>query len=229
MGSARWKFGHIELELQEDGASDADDVPRSQAQRFGEIDLDAIGDLADAADKEDATCIQEGDPAWRQDEHDDVTRLRSADYLAPPSRRGMHGSSTPPSREDERVDAIRELYAQGNTDAALSIASELASELDAVDPFGGLIPVDDENHTAIAHVSVNTARLAAMTSRRVPRVLIGPTELAKLPMDPRAGVVLARVDGVRSMERILDECAMSESEGLELFSWLHALGAISFD
>ncbi len=155
------------------------------------------------------------------------------------SRRNAPSASGVASR-DERVAAMRELYAQGNADAAHALASEVASEIDAMlggDPYGGLIPVvnddDDsdedgsEEHTAIVEASADSSRLAAMTSRQVPRLLVGPKEIAKLPMDPRAAFILGHIDGIQSMEEILDVCAMPEADALELVERLRAMGVIA--
>ncbi|MBX3259843.1 MAG: hypothetical protein KF782_09135 [Labilithrix sp.] len=166
---------------------------------------------------------------------------------SPPSSRRNAPSASGVASRDDRVAAMRELYAQGNADAALALASEVALELDAVlsddaevDPYGGLIPVDDdaigsepageascEDHTAVAYASADSSRLAAMTSSRVPRLLVGPKEISKLPMDPRAAFILGHIDGIQSMEEILDVCAMPEAEALELIERLRALGVIA--
>jgi len=46
----------------------------------------------------------------------------------------------------------------------------------------------------------------------VPRVVMAPAELTKLSLDPRAGFVLSRVDGVTSLEEILDMCGMPRED-----------------
>jgi hypothetical protein len=168
---------------------------------------------------------------------DDSTRVVND---APSSSRNVPSASGVASRDD-RVAAMRELYAEGNAAAALALASEVASELGA-DPFGGLIPVDDESaagdpievvvdddddHTAIVEASADSSRLAAMTSRQIPRLLVDPREISRLPMDPRAAFLLGHIDGVQSMEEILDVCAMPESDALELIERLRRMGVIA--
>src|SRR5690606_6766712 len=50
--------------------------------------------------------------------------------------------------------------------------------------------------------------LTSLTERQgVPRVLVGPDEIAKLPIDHRAGFLLGFIDGMQTMEEILDVCA----------------------
>jgi hypothetical protein len=199
--------------------------------------------------------------AEAQRDHDKPTKIGSLD--APPASSGSRGSRSAPSASgvasrDERVAAIRELYAQGNADAALMIASEVASDfaaatgsrpppigstppLGADDPYGGLIPIEDDieivfdhaadarDNTAVA-ASPDSRRLVAMTSQsRIPRLLLGPNEIAKLPMDPRAAFLTSFIDGQQTMEEILDVCAMPEAEALELIERLRQLGAISID
>jgi hypothetical protein len=142
---------------------------------------------------------------------------------APPSSRSREVRSTSdvvPRRD--RVEAMRELYAQGDAEAALAIASKLADGVD------GSVPGGDRRHqerTAIAP-SPTSRRLAAFTSQKVPRLIIAPQEIPSLPIDPRAAFIVGHVDGIQSMGDILDICAMPESEALELFDRLQALGVI---
>jgi len=172
------------------------------------------------------------------------TRIGTFDNVPPSSARSVPSASGVASRDD-RVAAMRELYALGQADAALALAAELSSDLVAAepdpfdglipvddDPFGGLIPIDDDEsqeHTAIVEASASGSRLARITSCQVPRMLVGPREIAKLPMDPRAAFILGHIDGIQSMEEILDVCAMPESEAIELIERLHRMGVISLD
>ena len=48
----------------------------------------------------------------------------------------------------------------------------------------------------------------------------------KLQIDPRAGFLLAHVDGMTSLEEILDECAMPPVEALALIANLEETGVI---
>ena len=170
---------------------------------------------------------------------DGVTR--TFDDLPPSSTGGSAPSASCVAARGDRVAAMRELYAQGNADAALALASEVAAELESDDPYGGLIPVDEdpfggleivddsEEHTAIIEASADSSRLAVMTSRQVPRLLVGPKDISKLPMDPRTAFILGHIDGIQSMEEILDVCAMPEAEAIELIERLHRMGVISLD
>jgi hypothetical protein len=61
----------------------------------------------------------------------------------------------------------------------------------------------------------------------VPRVLLPASEISRLPIDPRAAFLLSIVDGVHSMEEILDICAMPEREAIDLLEELRVMGVIS--
>lgn len=222
---------------------------------FGDIDLDALGFESDSRDESpEHTRIAVANVlavAISQCEHgDEPSRGEpSASSRSVPSTSGVAARS---HRED-KVMAIRELYAHGHADMALALAAELADDVDDLDaapvatdadPYGGLIPVaedgfgeveedfeldDDADHTMMGDAAVDSSRLAAMTSHRVPRLLLGPRQIATLPMDPRMGFLLGHIDGVQSMEEILDVCAMPEGDALELLERLRAMGVIAVD
>lgn len=121
---------------------------------------------------------------------------------------------------DPRVCAMRELYAAGDTDAALFIAQ-------TIDPS----PPDRVSLTAETLRPPPTSReqlAAAFTADRVPRVILATEEIADLPLDHRAGFLLAHIDGMSSMEQILDICAMPESEAIFIFRQLLVMGVIVF-
>jgi hypothetical protein len=46
-------------------------------------------------------------------------------------------------------------------------------------------------------------------------------------LDPRAGFLLAHIDGIYSMEEIPDRCAMPEAEALATLERLCALGVLA--
>lgn len=60
----------------------------------------------------------------------------------------------------------------------------------------------------------------------VPRRAMGETELRSLPLDHRAGFVLAHIDGVTSMRTLLDVCGMSHEVLAGVVERLLALRAI---
>ena len=91
----------------------------------------------------------------------------------------MHSDVVP---RHDRIDAMRKLYAQGDTDAALAMASKVASDLDAWEAPAPLAsgdmradprrePVEgrhDGMRTAIV-APAGSRRLAALTSQKIPR------------------------------------------------------------
>lgn len=72
--------------------------------------------------------------------------------------------------------------------------------------------------------------LASLTERHgVPRILLAPPDISKLPIDHRAGFLLGFIDGMQTMEEILDVCAMPPKEALELIRTLVDMGVIEIE
>jgi hypothetical protein len=194
---------------------------------------------------------------------DDTSASRSGNQPAP-------SGSGVAARGDDRVAAMRELYARGDAAGALALAStlghgvslpskdsldspdasivvELGEEsIDLADPFGGLIPMDGEGAesaqdaeeeepapvsraSAIGTAPPPGAELTADQRQSVPRRLMALAELSTLKIDHRAGFLLAHVDGMQTLEEILDVCAMPAAEALALFANLEALGVIALE
>jgi hypothetical protein len=189
---------------------------------------------------------------------------------APPSSPALSRSGHQPAPSGsgvathDRVAAMRELYANGDADGALALASTLGDSVrpgagdhpdasivvefgeqsvEIEDPFGGLIPLDDDlaamptvGPPAMAAAATTTAPPAGpaanltLTERQsIPRVLKSMAEVSKLKIDHRAGFLLAHVDGMQTLEEILDICAMPPAEALELIANLKAMGVIEFE
>ncbi|MDF2696984.1 MAG: hypothetical protein K0S65_5367 [Labilithrix sp.] len=129
---------------------------------------------------------------------------------------------------DPRVAAMRELYAEGDANGALFIALSIAPEAapDAPLPDQTLVKVHVDDRT-ITHDS--SKQLAVFTSDRgIPLVRKSPEEIAALPIDHRGGFLLAHIDGIHTMEEILDVCAMPEAEAVFLIRQLVAMGVVEF-
>ena len=197
----------------------------------------------------------------------------------------------PFAEDDDPIAAMRALYAEGNAEAALALATAITSELDEPasvepasgtfrpasngpiepapfsdamldnafddvpppdDPFGGLIPVDDDDELVAAEpeeldfglgedpfgglvpvepepishsVIVATGNLPII-AMQTPRLLIDAREISTLPIDPRGAFMLTLVDGIQSLEEILDTCAMPQAEALDLIDKLRLMGVI---
>ena len=72
--------------------------------------------------------------------------------------------------------------------------------------------------------------LAARAQRAVgcvPRLRIPRDEIALLPIDHRAGFLLAHVDDVTTLGEIFDVCAMPHGEAMSLVDDLVRLGVIT--
>jgi hypothetical protein len=156
---------------------------------------------------------------------------------------------------------MRDLYARGDAAGALALASTLGNggplpgRTDAADspdasiviefsevsialddPFGGLIPSQEEHEpvprsTASATVTAPppAAQLTLTERQSIPRRLTALADISKLKIDHRAGFLLAHIDGMQTLEEILDVCAMPAREALALFANLKALGVIEFE
>ena len=64
---------------------------------------------------------------------------------------------------------------------------------------------------------------------RIPRLVVSEAELTHLPLDHREGFVLSEVDGVSSIETILDVCPMPSDEVLEILVSLLERGILTAD
>jgi hypothetical protein len=115
---------------------------------------------------------------------------------------------------EQRIAEMRKHFARGQYDTALALADSLLAEQ----------PLD-----AYAREYVATCLLALLGPRaihRVPRITVARSELATLPLDPRAAFVLMHIDGTATVEMILDVCAMSEHEALRLLVELKDMGVL---
>lgn len=150
------------------------------------------------------------------------------------------------------VAAMRELYAKGDAEGALALAAEFAGlapsgsgdypdasimvefgeqSVEIEDPFGGL--EDDAEARASRPTAPPPAQeppLLTLTERHsIPRVLKSLAEVSKLKIDHRAGFLLAHMDGMQTLEELLDVCAMPAAEALALVANLKDMGVIEFE
>jgi hypothetical protein len=125
---------------------------------------------------------------------------------------------------DPRVSAMRELYAAGDVNAALFIAATIDSA-----PMGftsrdaeTLPPPTEQDDD-----DTRQLRLDSGASTWVPQLRLAREEIAILPIDHRAGFLLAHVDGTTTLGEIFDVCAMPEGEAMALVDDLVRLGVIT--
>ncbi|MGO8992293.1 MAG: hypothetical protein ACLQVI_03120 [Polyangiaceae bacterium] len=67
---------------------------------------------------------------------------------------------------------------------------------------------------------------ASVYVQRVPQLAVPAREVSLLPLDHREGFLLSLVDGVTSIETILDVCAMPADEALEILNSLVDRGVL---
>jgi hypothetical protein len=104
-------------------------------------------------------------------------------------------------------------------------ALEIAEKLLEVDPEDEAIKVVAESCRGILK-QMYTARIGPLD--RVPLVMVARDQLRWLSIDHRAGFVLSLVDGVSSLEMILDVSGMPELDALRILSELVQQRIISF-
>lgn len=63
----------------------------------------------------------------------------------------------------------------------------------------------------------------------VPRILMDKSEIIELPLDHRAGYILALVDGKTNVQTIIDIAGMDEAEVKNMLESLLLFGVLSFD
>lgn len=148
------------------------------------------------------------------------------------------------SDADRKPLPVRETTRMAKVDARLLAMARGEIEPDDVsallildDPFGGLIPVHDDEEENLDDwlvfddaESEPFARLEPPLARSaVPRMCMAAAELVALPLDHRSGFLLSHIDGQRSVEEIIDVSHLSADDTLEVLSALVALRAIAID
>ena len=123
---------------------------------------------------------------------------------------------TPPTAQE-----MNDRVSLGDYTGALEIAEKLLE----VDPDDEAIKVVAESCRGILK-QMYTARIGPLD--RVPLVMVARDQLRWLTIDHRAGFVLSLVDGVSSLEMILDVSGMAELDALRILSELAQQRIISF-
>jgi hypothetical protein len=185
--------------------------------------------------------VNEGHDAWTEERMnrqstipplrtEDVDRLRelatrSSLRPEPPSEFGGQGGALDlvdrarPSQQLDLVGEMEELYALDDLTGALRYAELLLGR--------------DPEHEQAARCADNCrSRLLALytskigSQQAVPIPALGDAELRWLGLDHRAGFLLSRVDGVATVEEVLDICGMPRLEALKTLVSLLERGAI---
>lgn len=145
---------------------------------------------------------------------------------------------TPPSTQDAA--ALAALAAQAQAQAAVPSAQEMNDRISLGDYTGALeiaeklleIDPDDQPVQVCAESCRGILKQMYITRigplERVPIVMVARDQLRWLSIDHRAGFVLSLVDGVSSVEMILDVSGMPELDTLRILSELAQQRIISF-
>jgi hypothetical protein len=83
------------------------------------------------------------------------------------------------------------------------------------------IRIDDVGAAAVKTDAVSVA------GRQVPKIVRTKTEIAEAPIDHRAGFLLAHIDGVTSVQGLVDIAGMPENEVHEILDRLRRLGIVT--
>lgn len=128
---------------------------------------------------------------------------------------------SPPSGQVDLSSEMTERFALGDFTGALFFAEFLLGR-------------DPDNPATLACAAASRERLEQLYSSRVgaltrvPVVAVRETSMRWLGLDHRAGFLLSRVDGVASLEEILDMSGMARLEALKTLVELFEAGAIRF-
>lgn len=103
------------------------------------------------------------------------------------------------------------------------------------DPFGGLIPIADDEiqldeldgDWVLEDVPPSSASPHAIDYAAVLRLRLSPGEILALPIDPRGGFMLSHIDGHRTVEELIDVTHLSATDALDVIGELVALGAVA--
>jgi hypothetical protein len=147
------------------------------------------------------------------DIHDDITIERR---VKPPLE-------TYPTRRMAKIDERLLAIARG--------------ELEPEDPFGGLIPIYDDDDLATevedgwlviesAPPSGPGVEEAAVLGRAVPRLRMSANRMLDLSLSVSAAFLATQIDGVRSIQELNEICEFDDLESLELIDELLRMGVI---
>ncbi len=136
------------------------------------------------------------------------------------------GSSVPPTRkaETEPTQEMRERFSLGDYTGALAIAESILEEASDTPAAGEAREYAESCRSVLQQMY--TARIGPLD--RVPVVMVPRDQLRWLSIDHRAGFVLSHVDGISSLEMILDVSGMPVLDTLRILCELNQQRIISF-
>jgi hypothetical protein len=122
---------------------------------------------------------------------------------------------------DEAMAELRDRFAANDYLGALHLAETLTN-----DP---LHAQEAEQIAEECRVTLQARYVESIGSlARVPVIAVPLSVIRELPIDNRAGFVLSRIDGISSLEMILDMCGMSQLDALRIVYELVQNGALDF-
>ena len=175
------------------GTGDSDDDPMTPRSGMGNIDLTFdVNRSSDPGLMLDLPGDDAGDAL-------DLAIGRVSSSIAPAE----------PSRAADPLGELRERYALGDFSGALTIAEGILEDK----PDNADVQRYAESCRDVL-LQMYAARLGAMN--QVPTVAVPPEQLRWLTLDHRAGFLLSHVDGVSSLEEILDISGMPHLEAMRI-------------
>ncbi len=157
------------------------------------------------------------------DSTDDLAALNEASGAldAPLVARPSSDDLVADAGADESMAELRERFAALDYLGALHLAETLIND-----------PLHAQESEQIAEVCRATLQARYVESigslSRVPVIAVPLSIIRELPIDNRAGFVLSRIDGISSLEMILDMCGMPQLDALRIVYELVQNGALDF-
>ena len=131
-----------------------------------------------------------------------------------------------PAGEDDELSAwvagARELVALNDFSGAMELLAKILARSPNDTQARKLYATCEENL-----IHMYESKLGAM--HRVPRVVLPPDEIIWLNLDPRAGFVLAQIDGTVSFEDLYAICGLQRLDTARILSQLLEEGVVSVD
>ena len=176
-----------------------------------------------------------GLPFTRAEAHRDVTAAKKLPKPAPAAehpadseeitverrvtvRAAAFGASGPVTMRMNKIDAHLLAMARG--------------EIEPDDPFGGLIPIYDNDDVLPPPVEERWLSLApagaieGLFGATVPSLRMRPDEIFELPLEARSVLFLWQIDGRRSVETVAALCGLDDLSTLEVIDELLRHGVI---
>jgi hypothetical protein len=150
---------------------------------------------------------------------------REDTYTAPPKNPSANAA---PNSDEARMAKMRELYAKGQADAALSVASSMTKGSSLKQKTAPMAWRPGALEKTLPAPVDRTVEARTVERKNVPRLAMSRTQIAKTPLDPRAKLIINRVDGTTSIRVILEASGLSDDDGRRLVEQLVALGVVSF-